>query len=163
MSTTASHKRLVIYRNAAEVNLTAHRLRHSFANVPVTTIQKFLGYKKLNTTMIYARAHDQTVAQDYFTAMHSVEQRLELVSDGIKKLPGKLIGNERLQILALTDQLAEPELSLPARIEIVEQMRSLLTEGIATTFDRFVGQHTGIRCFPTTSAKRSQHDHSLFG
>jgi hypothetical protein len=29
--------------------------------------------------MIYARAHDQSVAEDYFTAMARVEQRLEIV------------------------------------------------------------------------------------
>ena len=41
--------RLLHYRRQAEVSLTAHRLRHSFANdllnadVPVTSIQKLLG------------------------------------------------------------------------------------------------------------------------
>jgi integrase len=42
-------------------------LRHTtatqllYAGCPVTSIQKFLGHKKLNTTMVYARAYDQTV------------------------------------------------------------------------------------------------------
>jgi len=44
LSTTAIHKRLIGYRQAAGVALSAHRLRHAFANdllsadVPVTTI-----------------------------------------------------------------------------------------------------------------------------
>ncbi len=36
--------------------------------------------------MIYARAHDQTVADDYFAAMQDrVEQRLEIVPEKEKK------------------------------------------------------------------------------
>lgn len=68
----------------AGVYVYAHRLRHTAATqllnagCPVTSIQKFLGHKKLNSTMIYARAHDKTVEEDYFAAMQRIEQRLEL-------------------------------------------------------------------------------------
>jgi uncharacterized membrane protein YobD (UPF0266 family) len=48
------------------------------AGCRITSIQRFLGHKKLDTTMIYARAHDQNVAEDYFSAMQRVEQRLEI-------------------------------------------------------------------------------------
>jgi len=34
----------------------------------------FLGHKELSSTMIYARAHDQNVADDYFAAMEKVEK-----------------------------------------------------------------------------------------
>ncbi len=79
LSTTAIHKRLMRYRAAAEVTLTAHRLRHSFANdllaagAPVTTIQKLMGHRWLETTQIYVQANDQTVAADY----HAASQKLE--------------------------------------------------------------------------------------
>ena len=33
------------------------------------SIQAILGHKKLETTLIYARVHDQTVEQDFFRAM----------------------------------------------------------------------------------------------
>ena len=62
-----------------------HRLRHTCATqllnagCRVTSIQRFLGHKDLSSTMVYARAHDQTVAEDYFAAMQRVEQRLEIV------------------------------------------------------------------------------------
>lgn len=116
----------MIYRNAAEVNLTAHRLRHSFANVPVTTIQKFLGHKKINTTMIYARAHDQTVAQDYFTAMHSVEQRLALVGD--RETDAMWIGQDMSdRLLGLVEQLQQPNLSFEHCRSIAYQIREFLT------------------------------------
>jgi site-specific recombinase XerD len=41
------------------------------AGCRITSIQKFLGHKRLNTTLVYARAHDQTVAENYCTAMTS--------------------------------------------------------------------------------------------
>jgi site-specific recombinase XerD len=79
MSTTAIHMRLLHYRCQAEVSLTAHRLRHSFANdllsadVPITTIQKLLGHRWLETTQIYVQANDKQVAADYYTACEKLE------------------------------------------------------------------------------------------
>jgi hypothetical protein len=113
------------------VNLTAHCLRHSFANdlpsanVPVTTIQKLLGHKKLNTTMIYARAHDQTVAQDYFTAIHSVERRLALVGDG--GTGAMWIGQDQQErLLGFAEQLLQPNLSIEHCQCIATQMQKVL-------------------------------------
>jgi site-specific recombinase XerD len=79
LSTTAIHKRLMVYRKAAQVSLTAHRLRHSFANdllnadVPVTSIQKLLGHRWLETTQIYVQANDRQVAADYYAACEKLE------------------------------------------------------------------------------------------
>jgi integrase len=64
------------------VKVTPHMLRHTFATqllnagCRVTTIQALLGHKRLNSTMVYARVHDQTVAADYFEAMAVIEERL---------------------------------------------------------------------------------------
>jgi site-specific recombinase XerD len=74
LSTTAIHYRLMHYREAAGVTLSAHRLRHSFANdllsadVPVTTIQKLLGHRWLETTQNYVAANDHQVQADYYAA-----------------------------------------------------------------------------------------------
>jgi len=79
LSTTAIHKRLMRYRQQAEVYLTAHRLRHSFANdllsagAPVTSIQVLLGHRWLETTQIYVQANDQTVQADYYAACLKIE------------------------------------------------------------------------------------------
>jgi len=51
------------------------------AGCRVTSIQRFLGHKELSSTMIYAKAHDQTVAEDYFAAMEKVEQRIQIGED----------------------------------------------------------------------------------
>ena len=56
------HGRLKAAGERVGVRLPAHRLRHTCATqllnagCPVTSIQKLLGHKKLNTTMIYPRA-----------------------------------------------------------------------------------------------------------
>lgn len=82
MSTTAIHKRLMHYRSQAEIHLTAHQLRHSFANdllsanVPVTTIQKLLGHRWLETTQIYVEANDFQVQADYYAACLKIESWL---------------------------------------------------------------------------------------
>jgi site-specific recombinase XerD len=74
LSTTAIHDRLMIYREQAQIQITAHRLRHTFANdllsadVPVTTIQKLLGHRWLETTQIYVTANDKRVQADYYAA-----------------------------------------------------------------------------------------------
>jgi site-specific recombinase XerD len=79
MSTTAIHKRLTHYRERAGVSITAHRLRHSFASnlvnadVPVTTIQKLMGHRWLETTQTYIMASDHQVADDYYAACRKLE------------------------------------------------------------------------------------------
>jgi site-specific recombinase XerD len=79
LSTTAIHKRLMRYRAQAEVNLTAHRLRHTFASdlvsveVPVTSIQKLLGHAWLETTQTYVAANDRQVQADYYAASLKLE------------------------------------------------------------------------------------------
>jgi hypothetical protein len=75
--------------------------------------------------MVYARVHDQTVADDYYAAMSQVEKRLDLL--GIQQEASTPIAeSERTQLLALTTQLEQPELSLDTRLEITAQMRELL-------------------------------------
>lgn len=67
------------------IHVYPHRLRHTAATqlvnagCRITSIQRFLGHKLLTTTMIYARVHDQTVADDYYGAMERVEKRLKLL------------------------------------------------------------------------------------
>ena len=114
------------------VKVYPHRLRHTTATqllnagCPVTSIQKFLGHKKLNTTMVYAQAHDQTVENDYFTAMGRIEQRLDLVGKPAEfSIPISV--SERSQLLTLAEQLFAPEMTLETRLEIASQMRNLLS------------------------------------
>ena len=113
-----------------KVACTPHRLRHTCATqllnagCRVTSIQKFLGHKSLKATMVYARIHDHAVAEDYYTAMEQVEQRLALQT---APSAGEGNGNNgQEQMLTLVEQLSDPELEDDARLKLVDQMRSLL-------------------------------------
>jgi hypothetical protein len=93
----------------------------------VTTIQKFLGHERLNSTMIYARVHDRTVAADYYAAMAQIEQRLALAgAPPASRDDAPLPGAARAQLLDLARDLAAPELAAEARLALVERMRQVL-------------------------------------
>jgi site-specific recombinase XerD len=110
------------------VKVYPHRLRHTCATqllnagCRVTSIQRFLGHRDLASTMIYARAHDQTVADDYFAAMQRVEQRLQI---GEEKKDEVVKVQEPEKVLQLIEQLELPELCLEARLDITLQLREL--------------------------------------
>ncbi len=114
------------------VKVYPHRLRHTCATqllnagCRVTSIQRFLGHKRLNTTMIYAKAHDHQVAENYYAAMEQIEKRLDLAAKGDGNVP--LSAEQRDRLLALTEQLAASELQRQERLELVAQMRWLLTK-----------------------------------
>lgn len=150
-------KDLIHYRIKASgartgVPVYAHRLRHTCATqllnagCRITTIQKFLGHKRINTTLTYARAHDQTVEDDYFRAMGSVEKRLELMGQPEEK-EEPVSEDAKGQILALTEKLTEPELSAEARLVIVAQIRLVL-----------LGE---MKAFPTQKTPVLEPNHSL--
>ena len=113
------------------VQVTPHRLRHTCATqllnagCRVMSIQKLLGHRQLDTTLGYARVHDQTVSADYFAAMARVEARLELAGDDtVESLTVHPFA--RAALLALASRLAEPELEPTTRLELVEQLRGVL-------------------------------------
>jgi site-specific recombinase XerD len=144
---TGSSEHVFLYRNRAlrkdlvrarikaagrrvGVKVYPHRLRHTCATqllnagCRVTSIQRFLGHKRLNTTMVYAKVHDHQVAEDYYAAMEQIEKHLDLAQAEQVKVP--LEEAQRGQLLALTDQLAVPELPRSERLELVAQLRWLL-------------------------------------
>ena len=79
LSTTAIHKRLMKYRDEAGIHLTAHQLRHSFANdlveadIPITSVQKLMGHAWLATTQLYLTANDRKVQADFYAAVQQLD------------------------------------------------------------------------------------------
>lgn len=113
------------------VKVTPHRLRHTCATqllnagCRVTSIQKLLGHRRIDSTLIYARVHDQTVAADYYAAMTRIEKSLNLTAetgDAGEPLPAE----KRAHLLELVGQLAQPQLRLEMRLDLVAQMRHVL-------------------------------------
>ena len=80
--------------------------------------------------MIYAKAHDQTVAEDYFTAMQRVEERLEIVA--APKVEEEVVKVQE-QVLAFAEQLEKPNVLFSERLNIADQLRSLLRVEIGFT------------------------------
>lgn len=72
--------RLYRYGEAVGVKVSPHRLRHTLATrllnqgMSITSIQRLLGHDQLNTTMIYAHVHDETVRSDFEQAMTRLGQ-----------------------------------------------------------------------------------------
>jgi hypothetical protein len=126
------HYRLRYAGQRAGVKVTAHMLRHTYATqllnagCPVTSLQKLLGHQRLNSTQIYARVHDRTVADDYFTAMAQVEQRVALSGSSETKPASDTTAAARQQLLKLARALAEPRLAAARRLDLVRQLRRVV-------------------------------------
>jgi site-specific recombinase XerD len=79
LSTTSIRNRLLKYREEAGIQITAHRLRHSFANdilnadAAITSIQKLMGHRWIESTQVYVMANDKQVCADYYAACEKLE------------------------------------------------------------------------------------------
>jgi site-specific recombinase XerD len=110
-----------------------HRLRHTCATqllntgCRITSIQRFLGHKSLSTTMIYAHAHDKTVAKHYFTAMEKVEQEPETIPKPKETASTK---SRKTELLGLIERLEQPELTIEERLEIAKNLKQVLSLGV---------------------------------
>ncbi len=111
-----------------------HRLRHTCATqllnagCRVTSIQKFLGHQRLNSTMTYARVYDRTVAEEFYRAMAEIEKQLDVAAEPVNLVPIVSEG-VRIQLLECVAQLAAADLEVAVRLQLVEQMRLVLTNG----------------------------------
>ena len=79
LSTTAIHDRIIACREQAGLKFSAHQFRHTFANdllnadVDITSIQKLMGHRWIETTMLYIQANDKQVQADYQAACQKLE------------------------------------------------------------------------------------------
>ena len=136
----------------AGVKVTPHQLRHTFATqlvnagAKVTTIQALLGHKRLDTTLVYTQVHNETVAEDYFSAMSQVEGKLE---EQLPPLELAESGDDNGEDVQVKEQLAHL-LTLAATLEaglLGERQQSLvqaLKEGLAKLADP-TGQHEDLQ------------------
>jgi site-specific recombinase XerD len=130
------HARIKYAGNRVGVKVYPHRLRHTCATqllnagCRITSIQRFLGHKKISTTMIYARVLDPTLAEDYFAAMRRIEQRLEIVPN-TKEEPEKEAEIVKVppndQVFVWIERLALPELCQQERLDVAEKLKQALS------------------------------------
>jgi Phage integrase family len=127
------HSRITAAGKRVGVKVTPHQLRHTCATqllnagCKITSIQQLLGHREIGSTLIYARVHDETVASDYYAAMARIEKSLEIPAkmEDVKE-PTNEDTLPRVQLLAMIDQFALPQLCLETRLDLVTQMRHLL-------------------------------------
>ncbi len=80
LSVSGVQYRLKQYCQQAEVELTCHQLRHTFARrlaehgMPIDSLAKLLGHRNLQTTQLYIDGADPTLRRDFQAAMSSLEQ-----------------------------------------------------------------------------------------
>ncbi len=79
--------RLHRYGQQAQVEVSPQRLRHTMAtrllnaSMPITSLQQLLGHKQLQTTLVYARVHNETVWRDYERAQARLTPALSLADE----------------------------------------------------------------------------------
>lgn len=84
--------------------------------------------------MVYARVHDQTVADDYYAAMRQVERQVDLVGEP-ERNDVTISEDERTRLLGLFSLLEKPDLTLEARLEVIAQMREVLVKDEMTRIE----------------------------
>ncbi|MFQ5471213.1 MAG: hypothetical protein ACE5EH_13100, partial [Gammaproteobacteria bacterium] len=88
---------------------------------------------RLNSTMVYARVHDQTVAADYYAAMAVIEERLDLPLNQLPDQPTaangsgqKGLNNGNGRLLTLVDALESETLNGSQRALVAELRQGIL-------------------------------------
>lgn len=78
ISVRGVQKRLEYYGRKAGVQVSSHRLRHTFATnlleggSDIVTVQELLGHAQVTTTQRYTRVSNQKVRNDYFKGMEKI-------------------------------------------------------------------------------------------
>jgi integrase/recombinase XerD len=78
ISITGIRLRLAHYCRQADIWITSHQLRHTYASrmigadVPVTSVQKLLGHNSIHTTQLYVRVADSKVETRPGSSRHSL-------------------------------------------------------------------------------------------
>jgi integrase/recombinase XerD len=118
--------RLKQYCQQAQVDLTCHQLRHTFArrlvehNMPIDSLAKLLGHTNLQTTQLYIDGADPTVRADFLQAIQNVAWMSQGAGSKVDQpaaaqSPLSLTSSpeERPDPLALLDSLAHLAAGLP--------------------------------------------------
>ena len=84
---TGIQLQLAKYCRQADIWITCHQLRHTFAcrmiaaGVPVTSVQKMLGHASIRTTQLYVQVADGQVERDYHAGIQKVIEVCSLLPE----------------------------------------------------------------------------------
>ena len=114
------------YAKRFDIPVTAHRLRHTFASqmlaagMSITSLQRYMGHEELDTTLIYAEVSDPMLQKDYYRGAATFDPASAELARRFLDLSPK---DELRQLIA---ELRCPQLEPRQRMEILEQMESIL-------------------------------------
>ena len=147
-STYGLRERILKCAERTGIAVCAHRLRHTIATqlinaqMPVTSLQRFLGHEDLDKTMIYAQVADQTLVRDYTQGMQRIEQAPTKANVQVSMLP---LSPDREHVVELLQRLAQPELSAEQRMAAVVEMQTLFPSGLPMSSENMpVGATTQV-------------------
>jgi len=118
--------RLQRWGTAVGIRLSPHRLRHTYATrllnagMPVASLQKTLGHRSLDKTVLYARIADPVVEGDYYRALTALDAKGAMTGEGL------MAESVRRQLLHLVDQLLSSPMPPEERDTLLRHMRRLL-------------------------------------
>jgi integrase/recombinase XerD len=123
LSVAGVQYRLNQYCQQAQVELTCHQLRHTFARrlaeqgMPIDSLAKLLGHQSIQTTQLYIDGADPTVRHDFLAALEKAslaspaDQTLTLEHLSPSAGPTR---SEHVDPVELVDQLSHLTADLPA-------------------------------------------------
>ena len=123
---TGIQLQLAKYCHQADIWVTCHQLRHTFASqiltagMPVSSLQRYLGHEHLDTTMVYAEVSDPLLRQDYYQGITALDPTSENLP------PNGLASSHQHTLRQLVEELKTPGLEQFRRDEILDQMQQLL-------------------------------------
>lgn len=99
-----------------------------------------MGHKRLSTTLIYAQIHNETVAEDYFTAMEQAELRLVNQLPQEKDVEDLPSNGATSRLLTLVNGLQKDPLTANQQVLLFELQQGLaaLLKGTNGTFNPLV-------------------------
>jgi len=121
-------KKLRAYGHQCGVQVTARRLRHTFASqmlaagMPISSLQRYLGHELMDTTMIYAEVSNPLLQQDYYRGITAIDPQSANLAHPDMRPPNQE------QLRQLISELKIPDLKPNRQKEILEQMQRLLDE-----------------------------------
>ena len=125
LSVAGVQYRLNQYCQQAQVQVSCHQLRHTFARrlaeqgLPIDSLAKLLGHRGLQTTQLYIDGADPALRHDFGQAMEKVSQATPPLAELTSARPeaggqtGRPIQPERPDPVALADQLRHLLTDLP--------------------------------------------------
>jgi site-specific recombinase XerD len=177
LSTTSVNVRINRARKISGVELTAHRLRHSFADhllsagMPITSIQKLMGHRFVETTQNYAMANDKLVEADFYSASEKLDGWTLLIQATEKNIEEGASPNTDTALgfnndFSSNEEVVAGYMELPARLfslstELVYQLEAYCQwkvnrwrpERIKATSINFYSQHIIMWSFFSETCK----------